>query len=352
MRIVRWVIVNAAVLAGVLIVVEGVASYTTVLRSYATAPDLAERRHTRYDALLGWSNTANADIPDMYGPGVGLRINNQGFRSDHEFARDAPAGKLRVICSGDSYTLGYGVDNEHTWCQRLSALDPRLETVNMGQGGYGVDQAYLWYRRDGGTVQHHAQLFAFVGDDLARVSAAAYSGYPKPRLMLNGSELAVTGVPVPGPANPRLRRLLERAAYLRTVSALRSLRRMAGLAASDEDFTLADTQRIIARLLVDLKRLNDERSSRLILVYLPTAVDLREPDIDWVPPVVREAASLDIPLIDLTDDFTAVPVAERPSLFIKKGDLDYPGSEDHYTVTGNELVAQALHTKIRPYLPQ
>jgi lysophospholipase L1-like esterase len=351
MRILRWLVVNAAVLAGVLIVVEGIASYGVVLRSAITAPGLAERRHTRYDELLGWSNTPDADIPDMYGPGIRLRINSQGFRSDREFLSQVPAGKIRVICSGDSFTLGYGVANDRTWCERLSAINPRLETVNMGQGGYGLDQAYLWYRRDGATLPHQLQILAFVSDDLPRVSAAAFSGYPKPRLTINGSELAVTGVPVPGPANPVLRRLLERAQELRTVALLQALRRAAGLAPNEvEDLSFAETQRVIAKLLLDLKRLNHERSSRLILVYLPTELDLRQPDTDWMPQVAREAASLGIPFLDLTGDFTAV--TDRAPLFIRKGELDYPGAEGHYTVAGNELVAQAITAKIQPHLPK
>jgi hypothetical protein len=353
MRILRWLVVNAAVLAGVLIVIEGVASYGSVVRSAIDAPQLAERRHTRYDGLLGWSNIPSADIPDMYGPGIRLRINSQGFRSDREFAAQVPPGRVRVICSGDSFTLGYGVANDRTWCERMSVLDPRLETVNMGQGGYGIDQAYLWYRRDGAAVSHHVQLLAFVSDDLPRVSAAAFSGYPKPRLMISGSELAVTGVPVPGPANPHLRRLLERAQELRTAGALRALRRVAGFAPAEiEDLGYEETQRVIAKLLVDLKRLNEERSSRLVLVYLPTELDLRQPDTGWVPPVAREAASLGIPFLDLTEDFMLVGAAERASLFIKKGELDYPGSEDHYTVAGNELVARAITARLRPHLPQ
>ena len=50
-----------------------------------------------------------------------------------------PPGKTRIICSGDSFTLGFGVDNEHTWPQQLAARNANLETVNMGQGGYGAD---------------------------------------------------------------------------------------------------------------------------------------------------------------------------------------------------------------------
>jgi hypothetical protein len=351
MRIVRLIAVNLAVLAVILIAIEGLAGYLSFANALAHAPDLAERRHTRYDAELGWSNVPNTSIANMYGPGVRLHINGQGFRSDRDFTRDVPAGKLRIICSGDSFTLGYGVDNDHTWCELLSKIDPRLETVNMGQGGYGIDQAYLWYKRDGASLQHQIDLFAFVGDDLPRASAAAFSGYAKPRLAIENGELKVTRVPVPGPANPWLRRLLDGAEHLRTVAGLRALQhRLKWGAAETPDLTIGETQRVLAAMLADLHRVSEQRSSRLLLVFLPTEADLREPDTDWVPPFAQEARAHDIPFIDLTPDFLAVPEAERARLFIRKGELDYPGSEGHYSVAGNELVAAALHERLEPFL--
>jgi lysophospholipase L1-like esterase len=138
---------------------------------------------------------------------------------------------------------------------------------------------------------------------------------------------------------------------LRTVAALRKVLRLAGVdPAEAEDLTHEETIRVIAKILADLKRLNAERSSRLLLLYLPTAADLRDPDTDWVPRVAREAVALNIPLIDLTGDFNALTAEKRESLFIKRGQLDYPGSEGHYTAAGNELVARALLDKIAPYL--
>jgi hypothetical protein len=353
MRMLRLVAVNVAVVAGIVMVIESVAALTAYRVGLPIPAALAERRHTQYDALLGWVNTPNTDVPDMYGPGVRLHINRQGFRSDRDFAREVPGGKLRAICSGDSFTLGYGVDNAHTWCELLTTLDPRLETVNMGQGGYGADQAYLWYKRDGAALSHQLTIFAFIGDDLPRMSAAAFSGYAKPRLAIENGALRVTGVPVPGPANPQVRRWLERARRLRTVRAFNLLREKAGLGSRETaDLTIDETQQLIAVMLADLRALAEQRSSRLVLVFLPTELDLEDADTDWVPPVAARARALNIPYIDLTADFAAVPAAERAGLFIKKGQLDYPGAEGHYTVAGNELVAHALHRELRPYLPQ
>ena len=134
-----------------LVLLEGISSAVLFVRGIARAwrGPLAERTHTRYDELLGWVNEENVEIPDLYGEGLSIKTNSQGFRADRDYNVTPPAGKVRIICSGDSFTLGYGVDNDHTWCQLLTTFDDRLQTVNMGQGGYGIDQAYLWYERDG-----------------------------------------------------------------------------------------------------------------------------------------------------------------------------------------------------------
>lgn len=55
--------------------------------------------------------------------------------------RDVPPGRYASSARGGSFTLGYGVGDADTWCALLQTIDPRLETVNMGQAGYGLDQA-------------------------------------------------------------------------------------------------------------------------------------------------------------------------------------------------------------------
>src|SRR5262245_25280565 len=147
--------------AVVFVVLEGLANtalfwYTLLVRPRAP---LAEKGHTRYDPDLGWTNIPNVSLKDYYGPGLDLTTNAQGFRGTRPVDVAVPPGMLRIICSGDSMTLGYGVRDDQTWCQRLASLDPRIEAVNMGQGGYGVDQAYLWYRRDGAALEHQLHIF-------------------------------------------------------------------------------------------------------------------------------------------------------------------------------------------------
>jgi len=197
-RILRLVAGNVAVFAGLLVGIEGLASYAVVVRDAVTAPSFAEQQYTRYDPDLGWVATPSLYSPNMFGPGVALRTNVQGFRNDANTTSVVPAGTARIICSGDSFTFGFGVDNAQTWCARLASIDRRLDTVNLGEGGYGVDQAYLRYKRDAATIEHHIHLFAFITADFDRMLSDAFQGYPKPVLDLDRSRLVVRNARCPG----------------------------------------------------------------------------------------------------------------------------------------------------------
>ncbi len=174
-RVVRLGAINVAAVVVLLVAFEGTAGYLMVIRQEVPA-EAAERRHVVYDPELGWVNDRNVRLDDVYTPGIGLRTNSQGFRSAADFSPDVPPGKIRLICSGDSFTLGFGVGDRDTWCDILTRIDTRLETINMGQAGYGLDQAYLWYRRDGLALDHQIHVLAFITDDFPRMQVTDFSG--------------------------------------------------------------------------------------------------------------------------------------------------------------------------------
>lgn len=184
---------------GALALLEGLASLLLAGRDFAGWRDrpMAEARHSRYDEELGWVSRPNVAAPDMYGADRALHTNSRGFRGRAETGDDPPSGRRRAICSGNSFTLGYGVGDEETWCALLGKALPDFETVNMGQGGYGFDQAYLWYRREGLQLRHDVHIFAYITDDLRRMRQRRFDGYGKPVLKLRGDSLVVTNVPAP-----------------------------------------------------------------------------------------------------------------------------------------------------------
>jgi len=120
-----------------IIVLEGLCStfmivYNTVFWSKRPS---ADRVHSQHDPQLGWVQSPNTRIENLYGAGRHMTINSQGFRGQYDYPIQVPAGKVRIVCSGDSFTMGYGVGDEQAWVHRLTVEDPRLETINIGMGG-------------------------------------------------------------------------------------------------------------------------------------------------------------------------------------------------------------------------
>jgi len=161
-----------AVILGLLLI-EGASR--VVLVAIERGEGLTERKHTRYDVELGWVSVPSTTVKDLYGPGRTLTVNAQGFRGKHEYAKTPPPGTTRILCSGDSFTLGWGVDDERTWCALLEK-GSGLEVVNMGQGGYGIDQSYLWWRRDGDSISYDVHLLAVIYDDFHRMRLDRFQG--------------------------------------------------------------------------------------------------------------------------------------------------------------------------------
>jgi hypothetical protein len=316
---------------------------------------IAERIHTRYDRELGWINIPNLFVRDMYGTGVSLRTNAQGFRNDHSFEKNVPAGRLRVICSGDSFTLGYGVANSDAWCNLLETIDARIETVNMGQGGYGLDQAYLWYKRDGTKVEHNIQLFAFIESDFDRMRSTTFLGYSKPRLTVTGGELSIADVPAAEPSwlAGTIRSLRPFAGRLRTVQLLRgwalSVRTATQTSAASEQAAGAtDRIEVVAeKVFESLRDLHAQRGSVLVLIYLPVKEDYGAPELGPWRRFAHDAAErLGIPLFDLVPDLNEVALREVDGFFIKVGELPYRYGEGHYTVRGNRFIAETIYRKL------
>ena len=328
-----------------LILAEGAASFIWLARDLdESGVTLAEHKHTRFDPLLGWINEPNASIPDMYGPGLALHINSQGFRGTRDYSTEVPSGRMRVLCSGDSFTLGYGVGDNQTWVSQLEQLEPKLETVNMGQGGYGVDQAYLWYARDGAELKHDVQLFSFITGDFLRARRAINYGLPKPVLALNEGELETRGVPLSRlpflfPYFVHNRKRFSELNILRLVNDTESK----GASARGIAMTEAELREVSVAMFRELKRINAERGSRLIAVHLPGEKDVtNENTKSWVNFLEQELSVLEIPYFNLVEDLGALkPTIVRP-LFLQEGEVDFPGATGHFTVSGNKWAAERV----------
>ena len=343
LKVLKIVAINVVVFGTLFALLEGVASLLFIGNQVRRATGLRERQHSTYDESIGWVSLPNVNLPNLYGPGVSLRTNAQGFRADHDIAKEVPAGKTRILCSGDSFTLGFGVSNDEAWCHRLGALDPRLETVNLGQGGYGLDQAYLWYKRAGAPLDHQVQLLSFITDDFRRMQSERFLGYGKPLLGMRGDSVLQLNKPVPQTsAFSRWKATQDHA-----IGNLNVVRLYNRVFHRDEQGPPADTikarddasRRIAAGIFADLARVNREKKSQLVLVYLPGQSDYKTngPAAEWRRFVGEEAAKQGVVFIDLIETIRHVPPTELDDFYLP---------DSHYSVAGNAWVAEAVYKEL------
>lgn len=222
-KFILYTLYNVIAVLSIFFIVECLCSTGLLIYNNSENKGFAEKRYTEYDDLLGWISMPDMYIRDMYGPGIYLKTNEQRFRNNNNFSLNPPPNKIRVICSGDSFTFGFGVDNDHTWCQYLAFVNGKLETINMGQGGYGIDQAYLWYKRDGQKINPDILIFSFITSDFYRMKSDKFFGFDKPILKLENGVLITENVPVPKPFAVWLKHKRVRIANLNSIRILREL---------------------------------------------------------------------------------------------------------------------------------
>jgi hypothetical protein len=353
-RNVRAILVFAILCVVALALIEGVASLIVVGHQAWSGLErpLAERSHTRYDPEIGWVNEVNVRLPGFYGPGRTLTTSSRGFRGTLEIADQPAPGHVRIVCSGDSFTMGFGVGDADAWCHRLGVMDPRLETVNMGQGGYGIDQAWLLYRRESARLRPAVHLFAFITDDFARMQTPVFSGYGKPVLRLEDGQIRVQNVPVPRRAYyvPWLTQNLRLFGELRSVSVASSLARRIHVPAPDAP--PVDALPLSLAVFDDLARIDREMGTRLVLVYLPERFEYTsEPPGGLRDALATYAAARRIDYVDVFTELRKLPSDRVDRLYLPVGPGPVPDLDGHYSVEGNQFVAEVLDRALRRLPP-
>jgi hypothetical protein len=330
-----------------LLMLEGSCSVIVVLQDVFFEEPLAERVHTEYDAELGWINKASFVRPDMYGPGIPLHTNSQRFRHSGDLSPEVPAGRQRLIVTGDSFALGYGVGDEDTWCSQLAHIDPRLEVVNLGQGGYGLDQAWLWYRRVRDDFAHDIHLFTFVTADFARMPHTEFTGYGKPVLVVRDGGIDVENTPVPQTPYV-LARIAHNGAALRQLNTYRVAGRLLSpvVPPPEADAALQQSRDVTAAIARELQSFHREHGSLLVFVHLPMAGDYRQPDTAWHEFLQQESEREGWIYLDLIPDFQQLSADEVPTLFLQEGEVAYPGAAGHYNAAGNAYIASLLYRRL------
>ncbi len=115
-------------------------------------------------------------IPNLHRSYMAYAMNSRGHR-DREYEIPRPADVFRLVCLGDSFTFGQGVQSQHVVSAVLAARlndqaqalgqVTRYEAVNCGVCGYGTREERLAYLRQARAYQPQLALVLMVlNDDL------------------------------------------------------------------------------------------------------------------------------------------------------------------------------------------
>lgn len=320
-----------------------------------------------FDAGLGWTNR-----PAQPAGSAVEGFNSIGGRGRREYAAVPPAGVLRIVSFGDSFTHCAQVGWADSWQAQLEAADPTLEAINLGVNGYGTDQALLRFRALGPGLRPQVVCIGIMLDNLMRnvnrYRPALYSagGFPycKPRFLLAGDalELLPTGIASERElllaiadgsivermrahdawADPDLPAGLWRSTSVRVAALLarRGARRYRDLWLQPE----GEARRVTLAILASFHReaLQAGAMAAPVLVW-PAKADLdglvRHGDSYWHGPLVEALERQDIPCLDLARPLAAAAVAS--------GDLEALYSGQHLSRAGNGVVAKALSLWLR-----
>jgi hypothetical protein len=330
-----------------------------------------EHSYLQYDPDLGWSVRPSSQSEDgLYSSNAtGVRTANV----DQETSPKPSAGIFRIAIFGDSFTHGADVPFEDSWGAILEILltrnDIKAEVLNLGTPGYGMDQAFLRWKKHGNPLQPHLVLFGFQHSNVLRnmnIIRMLYSPdsgiiFSKPRfILLPGEPLDLVNSPAATP-----RKILtifsdfdnwplkEHEFYYQEADYQMSpfhASRLAAFAISgltnrfssrrkDYDF-FAETSvsRQLAEGIIEAFQTDVlEAQARFVIVHLPTQKPLRD--------LLKEKPLEYQDLLDtLASQYHVIDPALELMHQAKAHSLDdlFAPESHHYSAIGNSTVAEAI----------
>jgi hypothetical protein len=333
------------------------------------AGELPPRGYSQFDALLGW-----APRPSSESAGGAVHVNSRGLRGSREYAAGIPAGTLRAVACGDSFTFCEEVRDGEAWPAQVEELLPRCEVLNLGVGGYGTDQALLRLERFG-LERVDAVIVGLLLENIGRnVNRYRPLWYPsaepaaKPRYVLRESGLELLPQPFATRAElvaavrsgEVLARLREHEHWAETFlppglswsAAARLLAARRAYAARELEPLWRDTAgepfRTTLALLAGFRPVARELGSEHVLVLVfPTRADLRrmlETGQRYWQPLLEALAGQGLEYIDLSG-----PLGEAERA---RGPTDPPlYLESHLSPAANRIVASEVARWLAGLLP-
>jgi len=170
------------------------------LRLVAPSENIAQ---VEYEPLRGWRGAVSASFTFEDDP-VRMEVvhNSRGYR-DLERTEENPDGAERILCCGDSFTWGWGVEQDSIYTRLLEDAfreESRLvEVMNMGICGQGTVQALVGLRDHGFDYRPAVVVYQAADNDIpGNLPLGRRSMWWKPYFVLeDDGALVLHDCPVP-----------------------------------------------------------------------------------------------------------------------------------------------------------
>ncbi len=167
----KWLLVVAAIIlsTGVgMMIAEGFIRLIDPPMNYAYMPQEIHVSHFRPSSFLWFELRPNHRSRfKMLEFDTTVATNSLGLRDN-----EVDFTKPRVLCMGDSFTFGFGVENDETFCAQLERrFEGKYDFVNAGfADGYSPDTYALWLTRYASRLSPDVILVSFFQNDRGDVA--------------------------------------------------------------------------------------------------------------------------------------------------------------------------------------
>jgi len=260
-----------------------------------------------------------------------LSTNAMGLRSDTEINFQLPPDTKRILCLGDSYTFGFGVDGQETFPQGLERCmnhqgpdnQYRYQVINAGfADGLSPDSEYLYLREIGVRFSPDVVIVGFcIINDLIDISKNIWE------LNNDGSLEKIYN---------RMDRLIP-VSLRRTamVTVLRSYLRPKELMSKDRQPLDRKALERAQFSLTEIKRLGEKKGFRMLVLIIPPPELVEDRDRDSAWNETRKE------LIGFCNK-EAIPHLDLLSGLVSDYFLSGKSGKMHFSREGNQWVAKQI----------
>ncbi|MFN8526821.1 MAG: hypothetical protein U0821_27270 [Chloroflexota bacterium] len=328
--------------------------------------------YVRFDQELGWVTMPGVTRRDTQ---FTYRNNRAGLRAEREYTTAAPAGVRRLAAFGESFTYCQESDFDDCWTDLLEREWTGTEVLNYGVPGYGPDQAWLRYQREGAEYRPCGVLIGFMAENVNRVVNRFFPFYQpdtglvagKPRYVARDAGLELVPNPVADPRQMEDPAWVERelgpgdrwyfpglfagSAFDRLMvyrvgrsAAYRFARDDATTRAMERSYAGRDEAfQLTVRILTAFARQVEANGARSVVIVFSPASEIEAQMGSRAPiysPLLAALRAENVPVVDVTDALVA-----RARQVGVNGVIQF-----HYREAGNRAVAEALAQRLPPLI--